>query len=132
MPLKNIIPKEGFEAKTFLYIRTNPLDNGNVPLATGLAGWISPDINIISNPTDMGVAIKDVNNVVEVIVSNGGGIQAYDAYIDCFIADPTTAFTPLNTTLIGSSFMDIQGYMTNNTSFNCSSCSSFAICFFVY
>jgi hypothetical protein len=118
MPFKNITPKEGFDAKTFLYIRTNPLDNGDTPLNPSLAGWISPDLNIISNPTDTGIAIKGVNNQVEVIVTNAGGIQVNDAFVDCFIADPTTAFTPFNASLIGSSYIDIPSYSTNNTIYN--------------
>ena len=111
-------PEDGFDARTFLYIRTHSSDNGNVPLPPSLPFWISPDINIISNLTDPGVAIMGVPNTIEIIVTNAGGIQANDAFVDCFIANPTTAFTPLNATFIGQTFVDIPSYQTKNILFN--------------
>lgn len=111
-------PEDGFDARTFLYIRTHSSDNGNVPLPSGLPFWISPDINIISNPSDPGVAILGVPNTIEIIVTNASGIQANDAFVDCFIANPTTAFTPLNATFIGQTFVDIPSYQTKNVVFN--------------
>ena len=117
MPLKDIEPKDGFDAKTFLYIRTNPADDGTTPLQAGLIGWISPDINITSNPSDTGAAIMNQPNTVQVTISNAGGIQATDALVDCFVADPTTAFTPLNATLIGQHFVTIPSYQTQNVEF---------------
>ncbi len=39
--------KGEFDGKTFLYIRTNPADDGTEPLPSGLPCWISPDITII-------------------------------------------------------------------------------------
>jgi hypothetical protein len=102
-----------FDGITYLYIRTNPADNGNVPLAPGLEFWISPDITIIQPGGMHGYeAIVDGGNQVEVIVTNAGGIPAVDAYVEVFLADPSTAFSPATATPLGGDFISIDGYNT--------------------
>lgn len=100
-----------YDAKTFLYIRTNPADDGSTPLPAGLPFWISPDITIKrpgGGPGDEAYSGENTN--VEVIVTNAGGIDAKNAYVEVFIADPSTAFTPQTATKIGDQFIDVLGH----------------------
>lgn len=100
-----------FEGRTFLYIRTNPADDGTEPLAPGLPFWVSPDIVIVKpDGTRGGEAAAGDTNQVEVTVTNDGGIQATDAWVDAFVANPATAITPANATAIGSGLLTIPGY----------------------
>jgi hypothetical protein len=104
-------PGGEFDAKTFLYIRTHPADDGSTPLAAGLPGWLSPDITIIRPGGIRGSegAVGEADQV-EVIVTNNGGIDAVDAHVEAFVADPSTAFTPATATLVGSGFLTIPNY----------------------
>jgi hypothetical protein len=100
------------------YIRTHPSDTGAEPLAPGLPFWVSPDIVIIpSGGSPGGVAVAGVTNQVRVTVTNTGGGAADDAYVDAFVADPSTAFTPATASFIGGGFLDIPGYNTADISF---------------
>ena len=100
-----------FEGRTYLYIRTHPADMGDEPLPGGLPGWISPDITIIKPDGARGTeAVTGQVNQVEVIVRNLGGITATDAYLEVYVADPSTAFTPTTATPIGSTFITVPGY----------------------
>ena len=102
-----------FDGITYLYIRTHPADDGNAPLAPGLEFWISPDITIIQPGGMHGYeAIAEKENQVEVIVTNAGGIPAVDAYVEVFLADPSTAFSPATATPLGSDFISVDGYNT--------------------
>ena len=111
--------KDGeFEGRTYLYIRTHPADNGSEPLAAGLPGWVSPDIVVIKPGGAVGgEAEAGKANQVRVTVTNAGGIQATDAWVDAFVADPSTAFTPLTATPIGADYLTIAPYSTANISF---------------
>lgn len=111
--------KGEFDGKTFLYIRTNPADDGTEPLPSGLPCWISPDITIIQ-PGGMrgGEAIAGQINNVEVIVTNDGGIDAIDAYVEAFVCDPSTGFTPATAKPIGNDFLTIPGYNTATIAFS--------------
>lgn len=116
-------PRKGFEALTYLYIRTNPSDDGTEPLAAGLPGWISPDINIISNAApapapDSGIAVAHQVNTIEVIVTNAGGVAANNAFVECFECSPSTGFSPASSTFIGSGFLTIPGTQTNRLQLN--------------
>lgn len=113
-------PGDGqFEGRTFLYIRTHPADDGTEPLPAGLPFWISPDITIIQQPSGVrgDEAIANQMNQVEVIVTNAGGINAVDAYVEAFVADPSTAFTPATATRIGGDFLAIPSYNTATITF---------------
>jgi hypothetical protein len=44
------------------------------------------------------------------VVTNNGGIDAVDAYVEVFIADPSTAFTPATAMPVGSGFLTIPNY----------------------
>jgi len=102
-----------FDAKTFLYIRTHPADNGLVPLPAGLPFWISPDITIIRPGGIRGtIAVAGEADSVEVTVTNGGGIDAVDAYVEAFVADPSTAFTPATAKLVGGGFLTVPNHNT--------------------
>jgi hypothetical protein len=102
-----------FDALTFLYIRTHPADDGSIPLASGLPFWASPDIAIIRPGGIWGTeAYAGEADQIEVIVSNAGGIDATDAYVDVFVADPSTAFTPLTAQPIGGGFLSIPNHNT--------------------
>lgn len=104
-------PYGEFEGRTCLYIRTHPHDDGSEPLRTGVRHWKSPDIVIIQpSGTRSGEAIAGRENQVEVAVTNGGGIDAVDAYVDAFFADPSTGFTPATATPIAGGFLTIPGY----------------------
>ena len=50
-------------------------------------------------------------------VTNKGGIPAIDAYVDAFVADPSTSFTPVTATPIGGTFVSVQGYSGASVSF---------------
>ncbi len=107
-----------FEGRTFLLIRTHPLDDGTEPLAAGLPFWTSPDITIVKpDGTRGGEAVGGDTNQVEVVVTNKGGITAVDAYVDAFVADPSTVFTPATATPVGATFATIQGYSAAAVSF---------------
>jgi hypothetical protein len=112
-------PNEGkFDAETYLYIRTNPADDGSVPLPSGLAPWTSPDISIL-RPGGIrgGEAQVGETDTVEVVVTNKGGIDVIDAYVEAFIANPSTGFTPTTAKLVGAGFISVQNYNTNTISF---------------
>ncbi len=111
--------KDGkFEGRTYLYIRTNPADTGTEPLPSTLKHWKSPDIVIIKPDSTRGAeAVANQQNQVEVTVSNTGGIDAIDAYIESFVADPSTAFTPATATFIGGGYLTIPGYNMRNITF---------------
>jgi len=107
--------KGEFDGVTRLYIRTHPADDGNVPLPAALPQWQSPDILIHQPGGAIGFeAIANQVNQVQVIVTNGGGIIAVDAFVDVFFADPSTAFTPATATLIGGDYLTIPGYSTQS------------------
>lgn len=109
---------ERFEGRTFLLIRTHPLDDGTEPLAAGLPFWTSPDLTIVKpDGTRGGEAVAGSTNQVEVTVTNKGGIPAVDAYVDAFVADPSTSFTPATATPIGGAFLTVQGYSVTSVSF---------------
>ena len=111
--------KPPFDPRTYLYIRTHPSDDGTEPLTAGWPFWISPDIIITPNggmPGD--VAMPGVNNQVSVTVTNKGGIDAIDAYVDVFLANPSTAFTPATATPLGDGFLTIPGYNTATITIN--------------
>ena len=81
--------------------------------------WVSPDITIIQPGGARGTeAVADQQNQVEIVVTNAGGIEAVDAYIDVFYADPSTTFTPATATLINGAFLTIPGYSTRAISFS--------------
>jgi hypothetical protein len=105
--------KDKFSGITYLYIPTNPLDDGTEPLAAGLPFWVSPAIVIVRpNGTRGDTAEEGAVNQVEVTVHNRGGITAVDAYVDAFVADPSTAFTPATAMSIGGDYVTVPGYST--------------------
>jgi hypothetical protein len=107
-----------FEGRTYLYIRTNPADTGAEPLPAGLAGWLSPDIVIVKpDNTVGGEAIAGEINQVKVTVKNGGGIPAYQAYLEVFVADPSTVILPTTATVVGNDYIDVPAYSTATASF---------------
>ena len=110
--------KGPFEGRTYLYIRTHPSDNGTEPLSAGLPFWISPDI-IIIKPGNIpgGEAVAGEVNQVQVVVTNAGGVTAVDAFVDAFVADPSTGWTPATAKFIGGDFLTIPGYNTASISF---------------
>ena len=104
-------PGDEFDNKTFLLIRTHPADVGTTPLSSGLQWWLSPDITIIRPGGVRGTEGKvGENDQVEVVVSNYGGIDAVDAYVEAFLADPSTAFTPATATPVGSGFLTVPNH----------------------
>jgi len=111
--------REGeFDGKTYLYIRTNPADTGVEPLAPGLDFWVSPDIIVVKPGGAMGdEAVADEENQIQVIVTNAGGLQATDAWVEAYFADPSTVMTPATTTLVGGGFVTVPPYNTATASF---------------
>lgn len=98
---------------TFLYIRDHPADDGSVPLPAGLPHWLSPDITVIRPGGARGdEAVVGQVNQVEVIVTNDCGVAAMDVFVDAFVADPGTAFTPATATLVGGGFLTVPSYGT--------------------
>jgi hypothetical protein len=109
---QNEEPRNGeYDPNTKLYIRTNPADDGSEPLPTALKHWKSPDITIIKPDGTRGTeAVANQLNQVEVMVTNGGGGMANNAFVDVFFADPSTAFTPATATSIGNGYVTLPGY----------------------
>ncbi|WP_456845377.1 hypothetical protein [Cellulomonas sp. P5_C6] len=104
-----------FDAITRLYIRTNPADDGTEPLPAALPFWVSPDIWIVKPGGAVGgEAVPLQQNQVKVTVTNGGGIPAVDAYVEAFVADPSTVITPATAFLIGGAFVTVNGYSTTD------------------
>jgi hypothetical protein len=100
-----------FLGRTYLYMRDHPADSGIEPLTAGLPFWVSPDITVIRPDDSRGVeAVAGQVNQVEVRVYNAGGIDANDACVDLFFANPSTAFTPATATLVGEGYLSIPGY----------------------
>ena len=100
-----------FVGRTYLYIRDYPGDTGNEPLPAGTPGWMSPDVLVEKPDGTLGCeAVADQQNWVHLTVNNGGGIDARDAYVEVFIADPATTFTPAMATPVGAQFLTIPGY----------------------
>lgn len=106
-------PPDGeFDGTTRLFIRTHPADDGSQPLASGLPFWTSPDISIVRPGGAVGgEAVPLEVNQIRVTVTNGGGIPAVDAYVEAFVADPSTLITPATATFIGSGPVTVQAYM---------------------
>ncbi len=104
-------PNGEFDNKTFLYIRTNPADSATAPRTAGLQWWLSPDITIIRPGGARGSegAVGE-NDQVEVVVNNAGGIDAVDAYVDAYLADPSTAFTPATAQFVGGDYLTIPNH----------------------
>jgi hypothetical protein len=107
-------PGDGeFCGGTFLYIRDHPADDGSVPLPAALEHWLSPDITVIQpNGARGGEAVAGQVNQIEVIVTNACGVTAIDAYVDAFVANPATGFTPATATLIGGGYLTVPSYNT--------------------
>lgn len=104
-------PDGEFDGVTRLYIRTNPADDGSVPLPGGMAFWVSPDIMIVKPGGAVGgEAVPLQQNQVRITVWNGGGIPAVDAYVDAFVADPSTVITPATAKPVGGDYVTVQGY----------------------
>ncbi|PFS28822.1 hypothetical protein COK47_22890 [Bacillus cereus] len=102
-----------YDGRTYLYIRTHPDDIGQEPLPAGLPGYVSPDISIINPDGSKGTeAIAGMQNYIEVIVTNNGGIIANDALVEVFYGEPATGFIPTMSQKIGSGYVTVQGYST--------------------
>lgn len=102
-----------FDAVTRLYIRTHPADDGTEPLPAALPFWVSPDIWIVKPGGAVGgEAVPLQQNHVKVTVTNGGGIPAVDAYVEAFVADPSTVISPATAFLVGGGFLTVNGYST--------------------
>lgn len=104
--------REGeFDGRTFVLIRDTGSDDGSAPLPPGVPFWISPDI-VVTPPggSPGGPAQADAVNDLRVSVTNGGGITAYNAQLEVFLADPSTAFTPATADLLVSTYVTLPGY----------------------
>lgn len=103
--------EDPFEGRTYLYIRDHPFDDGSEPLNAALSWWLSPDITVVKpDGTSGGEAVAGELNAVQVTVTNAGGIDAVDAFVDVFISNPTTSFTPSGADPVGGGFVTIPGY----------------------
>lgn len=103
-----------FEGRTYLYIRTHPEDQGVEPRPANMCCVVSPDITIIQpDGTKGNEAIAGKVNHIEVVVTNKGGIDANDAYVEVFFGGPSTGFVATLAQKIGSVYVTIQGYSTS-------------------
>lgn len=100
-----------FDGRTYLLIRTNPLDNGDEPRPPGMALWVSPDIVLTPPGGPPGDQAKaGVDNQLDVTVTNLGGITAPAAFVDVFMCGPTTGWTPATASLVASGVLSVPGY----------------------
>jgi hypothetical protein len=110
---------ETFPGRTYLFIRDNLIDNGSEPSSNALPQWLSPDIVV----TPPGGAPNDdpmegVSNAVAITVRNKGGIDAIGVYVDVFVADPTTGWTPSTAFLLGGTYVDVPAYSAVTANFS--------------
>jgi hypothetical protein len=100
-----------FVARTFLYIRKYGGDIGSEPLPAGIPEWASADVQVKKPDGSLGCeAVAEEWNEVQVTISNDGGVDARDVFVEVFIADPSTAFTPAVATPVGSGYVTVPGY----------------------
>lgn len=112
--------------RTFLYIKCNARDTGNQVPASEPA-WLSPSIEIITPTGSRGDAVvPNQLNHIEVTVANGGEVEAVDAYVDVFAADPVTAFTSAVATPIGGTYISVPAYGSRSTTLAWTPPSTFA------
>jgi hypothetical protein len=72
--------------------------------------WASPDISIIRPNVIRGTeAFVGEEEEVKVTVTNARGITARAAFVDAFVADPTTVITPATATIVGGGYLTIPG-----------------------
>lgn len=108
-----------FENRTFLGIRTHPADDLSGPLPSQYKSWVSPDIHLIQpSGSRASKAITGSKNEIQVVVTNKGGIEAVDAKVDTFFADPSTASTPATATKIGSKYVTVPAHQQQSVSFS--------------
>lgn len=110
--------REGeFDGRTFVLIRDTGSDDGSAPLPPGVPFWISPDI-VVTPPggSPGGPAQAGAVNDLRVSVTNRGGITAYNAQLEVFLADPSTAFTPATADLLASTYVTLPGYNVTDVS----------------
>ena len=110
--------REGeFDGRTFVLIRDTGSDDGSAPLAPGVPFWISPDI-VVTPPggSPGGPAQAGAVNDLRVSITNRGGITAYNAQLEVFLADPSTAFTPATADVLASMYVTLPGYDVTNVS----------------
>ncbi len=102
-------PGEGsFPGQTYLFIRTNPGDDGNEPLLQRFKHWKSPDIAVVQPNGKRGAeAVAGQNNQLEVTVHNAGGLDATDAWVDAFVTDPSTGISPATASLVGAGNLSV-------------------------
>ena len=102
---------DDFDGRTYLLIRYATGDGGTRPIPNNVPFWQSPDVVIVKpDNTTGGEAVADALNHIEVLVTNLGGIIAVNAYVDAFLCDPTTGFTPATAFPIGGGFLTVPGY----------------------
>jgi hypothetical protein len=100
-----------FDGRTYLYIRDNLADTGVEPSPSSPPQWLSPDIAVTppgGSPGDNPVV--GVPNDVTITVRNGGGMPAVDVWVDVFVADPTTGWTPALAFPVGGVYIDVAPY----------------------
>lgn len=110
--------REGeFDGRTFVLIRDTGSDDGSAPLAPGVPFWISPDI-VVTPPggSPGGPAQAGAVNDLRVSITNRGGITAYNAQLEVFLADPSTAFTPATADVLASTYVTLPGYNVTDVS----------------
>ena len=110
--------REGeFDGRTFVLIRDTGGDEGSAPLPPGVPFWISPDI-VVTPPggSPGGPAQAGAVNDLRVSITNRGGITAYNAQLEVFLADPSTAFTPATADVLASTYVTLPGYNVTNVS----------------
>lgn len=99
-----------FEGRTYLFIRDDLADRGVAPSPNP---WLSPDIIITPPGGDPGDEPKEgVPNAVAVLVSNAGGMPAIDVWVDVFVTDPSTGWTPAEALRVGGTYIDVMPYGT--------------------
>jgi hypothetical protein len=83
--------EDEFAGRTYLYIRRYPEDTGINRLPYPAPGWTSPDISIIKPDGERGdEVVPGMENQIEVIISNNGGIIAKDALVEVFYSGPSS------------------------------------------
>lgn len=110
-----------FNGETFVFIRAFPDDDGSVPRPDSAQPWQSPDMAIIHpDGTRRTWAKGGLTHQVEIIVTNGGGIDAVDVYVEVYsdlVLPNHNPVTPDTATCLFNTFITINGYSSTAFTF---------------